>query len=77
MVAERMAKMEQRLDDHLDTCDLSREENKVAHDRIWVQLGYVSARLWYIMGLIVLGSVAVTWTIISAVRTHVGDIGNW
>jgi hypothetical protein len=63
-VHERVAAIEQKLADHLDTCNEGRKENNNAHNEIKDMVKTVSARTWWIMGLIVAGMATVTWTVV-------------
>jgi hypothetical protein len=76
-VHERVAKIEQQVLDHLKVCDQGREENNAAHSEIKGMVKTVSARTWWIMGLIVAGMSTVTWTILNELRDQIGFLGQW
>jgi hypothetical protein len=74
---ERVAKVEERLDSHLNICDIGRKENNAAHIEIKGMVKVISGRMWWVMGLIIGGFSAAAWTMASFIKDHMASMSNW
>jgi hypothetical protein len=52
----------------LKACDDARKENSIAHTRIEKQVAIISGRVWWIMGIIVIGFASVLVVLVDLVK---------